>query len=94
MGRVVGLSSPPPHYYVPPPPLLVSYSSDRKPWLEADFELVMPLLFVVVVRWFLEYEAATYVLFDNFLGGKILEEVQTSETAPDHRPWLGDGLSC
>ena len=76
MGRVVGLSSLPPHYYVPPPPppLLVSYSSDRKPWLEADFELVMPLLFVVVVGWFLEYEATTYVLFDNFLGGKIQEE--------------------
>ena len=75
MGRVVGLSSLPLHYYVPPPPLLVSHSSDRKPWLEADFELVMPLLFVVVVGWFLGYEATTYVLFDNFLGGKILEEV-------------------
>ena len=80
MGRVVGLSSLPPHYYVvlhyyvPPPPLLVSHSSDRKPWLEADFELVMPPLFVVIVGWFLEYEATTYVLFDNFLGGKIQEE--------------------
>ena len=63
------------HHHLSPTP----QSSDRKPWLEADFELVMPLLFVVVVRWFLEYEAATYVLFDNFLGGKILEEVQTSE---------------
>ena len=75
MGRVVVLSSLPLHYYVPQPPLLVSNSSDRKPWLEADFELVMPLLFVVVVGWFLEHEATTYVLFDNFLGGKILEEV-------------------
>ena len=89
MGRVVGLSSLPLHYYVLKPPLLVPttmyhhhhylsptpQSSDRKPWLEADFELVMPLLFVVVVGWFLEYEATTYVLFDNFLGGKILEEV-------------------
>ena len=67
---------------VSPSPLLCTtttttclHFSDRKPWLEADFELVMPLLFVVVVGWFLEYEAATYVLFDNFLGGKILEEV-------------------
>ena len=70
MGRVVGLSYHHHHYLSPTP-----QSSDRKPWLEADFELVMPLLFVVVVGWFLEYEATTYVLFDNFLGGKILEEV-------------------